>query len=157
MKVILFLVARAVLGVVFITLGVAKLEDPITFLKLVRAYQMVPETTPLLLNLIAAALPWLEILLGVLVLLGIALRGTGTLMFALLAVFSGAIFVRGLGLSESTGTPLCDVAFDCGCGTGVEYVCAKLWENAGLLLLSVVVMASRARTFCARGDLFGRA
>ena len=42
----------------------------------------------------------------------------------------------------------CSVNFDCGCGTGVVFVCDKLAENCGLLLLSVVAIVSRSRRFC---------
>lgn len=155
MRSALFLLSRLTLGVVFIVLGLNKLEDPVTFLKLIRAYDMVPETTPAMLNVVAATLPWLEIFLGGLVLLGVAVRGTGLAMILLLLVFSGAILLRGLDIAQTSGTPLCEVAFDCGCGTGEEYVCAKLGENGVLLLAGLVVLASGARTLCLRGDLFG--
>ena len=55
--------ARWWLGGVFIYMGVNKaLPHPEYFLKLVRQYDMV--TSPLLLNSIAAALPWFEVFAG---------------------------------------------------------------------------------------------
>ena len=53
---------RWLLGGLFIYMGFAKALHPENFLKLVDQYQMVRD--PLLLNSIAAALPWFEIFCG---------------------------------------------------------------------------------------------
>ena len=82
------LAARAVLGGMFVWLGTNKIAEPINFLKLIREYGIVPEDMPVLLNGMAVALPWLEIWCGVLLLLGLAVRGVGSSMLLLLAVFS---------------------------------------------------------------------
>ena len=67
--------ARWWLGCVFIYMGLNKaLPHPEYFLKLVRQYDMV--TSPLLLNSIGAALPWFEVFCGLLLLVGVAVRGS---------------------------------------------------------------------------------
>src|SRR5882672_9184496 len=66
--------ARWVLGGVFIYMGMSKAVHPEEFLKLVRDYEIIGN--PLALNLIAAALPWFEIFCGLLLLAGVAVRGT---------------------------------------------------------------------------------
>src|SRR5881392_4191009 len=64
------MLARWVLGGVFIYMGLSKALNPVEFLKLVRQYEMV--SNPILLNSIAAALPWFEVFCGVLLLSGVA-------------------------------------------------------------------------------------
>src|SRR5664279_4416863 len=71
------------LGGVFIFMGLHKaLPHPEAFLKLVNQYDMV--TTPFLLNSIGAALPWFEVFCGLLLLAGVAVRGTALAIMAML-------------------------------------------------------------------------
>ncbi len=142
------LAARAVLGVTFVVLGARKIGDPVQFLKLIREYALVPDDLPWLLNGMAVALPWLEVWAGALLLLGVFVRGAGATMLLLLGVFTTAILLRALDIHAAGGQAFCDIAFDCGCGSGVEEVCGKLRENAGLLLLTAVPLLSRSRRFC---------
>jgi len=142
--------ARVVLGVVFLRMGLAKVEDPVAFLKLVREYELVPDALPWLLNSVAIVVPWLEVWLGALLILGVAVRGVSLTLLAMLIVFTGAIAVRGLALAEAGSQPFCDVAFDCGCGSGVVAVCAKLPENVGLMVLAGIGVATREGRACLR-------
>ena len=73
-------------------------------------------------------------LCGLLLVLGIRLRGTALLIMAMLAVFTPMIFLRGLAIHEQQHTPLCGIYFDCGCGAGVVNFCVKLAENTALFL-----------------------
>ena len=66
--------ARWVLGAVFLHMGLNKALHPVDFLKLLRQYDFVQSS--LLLNSMAAALPWFEVFCGLLLLLGVAVRGT---------------------------------------------------------------------------------
>jgi uncharacterized membrane protein YphA (DoxX/SURF4 family) len=150
---ILLLVARLILGGMFVYLGVQKALDPVAFLKAIRLYEMVPESWPHLLNFMASVLPWAEILLGALILFGVAVRGAALSMLALLLVFSTAIALRALAVAAREGIAFCMVAFDCGCGLGVERVCRKLPENAALIAAALVVLFSRCRRLCARAEL----
>jgi len=58
------LLARVILAVVFVYMGIHKVLHPVEFLKLVKQYDLV--TGPPLLNLIAAILPWFEMFCGLL-------------------------------------------------------------------------------------------
>ena len=138
----------------FVYLGTRKIASPVDFLKVIREYEMIPDSMPGLLNLVAAVLPWAEVLLGALLIVGVATRGTALITLVLLAVFTTAITVRALAEKEALGVPFCDIAFDCGCGTGVEQVCRKLPENGALLLLSCWVLATGAARFAVRPRLF---
>lgn len=146
--------ARLVLAVVFIGMGWSKAGDPVAFLKLLREYEALPDSTYVLQNTIAVTLPWIEIACGVALLLGVAIRGSALTLLGMLTVFTVLIAWRAWRIHQG-GTPFCDIAFDCGCGSGVVNVCAKLPENIGLWLLSWIPLLSRSRRFCLE-DLFGR-
>jgi len=142
------------LGGLFIYMGWNKVVDPVDFLKLVRQYHMVPEQPPLLLNLIAAALPWIEVWCGLLLIAGVALRGAALSILLMLIGFTIIVSIRAIGIHQAEGIPFCDVKFDCGCGAGEEWICEKIPKNLGMSLLSLIVLASRSRNLCLRGDLF---
>jgi hypothetical protein len=40
------------------------------------------------------------------------------------------------------------VKFDCSCGGGPEFICAKLPENIGMFLLALWLLAGRGRAKC---------
>ncbi|HEX9794088.1 MAG TPA: MauE/DoxX family redox-associated membrane protein [Planctomycetota bacterium] len=129
--------ARLLLGGMFVWLAIGKLQDPPAFLKAVRAYEILPSSPPWLLNGVAVSLPWIELLGGTLLILGLLRRGVAVVLAASLLLFTTAIFFRAQGIHASEGTPFCSIAFDCGCGTGETLICWKLAEN--LLLLAVAV------------------
>jgi uncharacterized membrane protein YphA (DoxX/SURF4 family) len=137
------LAARWLLGALFIHTGLEKALDPVAFLKLVRQYDLVQ--TPLLLNSIAAGLPWFEAFCGALLLLGIAVRGTALTLTALLIPFTALVWHRALVLQAAKAIPFCAVKFDCGCGTGEVFICGKLLENFGLILLCLWLLSGRGR------------
>ena len=102
------LLGRWWLGAVFIYMGLNKaLPNPEAFLKLVRQYQIVD--TPVLLNSIAAALPWFEVYCGVLLLAGVAVRGTALNLIAMLVPFTVVVLKRALAIAAATGKPFCAV------------------------------------------------
>ena len=148
------LLARLILGGLFIKMGWAKIADPVAFLKLIRQYEMIPDANYLLLNGLAAVLPWIEIFCGLLIIVGLALRGTALLLAVVLVEFTFVVAMRAVGIYQAGDIPFCDIKFDCGCGTGEEFICSKLPQNAGLLALSLYVLLSKSRRYCLRGDLF---
>ena len=143
--------ARCCLGLLFIYMGLNKALDPVAFLKLLRQYDLTQ--TPLLLNSIAAALPWFEVFCGLLLLLGVAVRGTALTVLLLLAPFTALVLRRALALHSALDIPFCAVKFDCGCGGGAEFICRKLAENILLMLLAGWLLAGRGRQFCLRFNL----
>jgi len=144
--------ARWWLGIVFIYMGLNKaLPHPEAFLKLVRQYDMV--SNPVLLNMIGAALPWFEVYCGVLLLAGVAVRGVALNLVAMLVPFTLIVLKRALAIAATSGIPFCAVKFDCGCGAGEVFICAKLVENAVLLLLSAWLLTGGGRKLCLRFSL----
>jgi uncharacterized membrane protein YphA (DoxX/SURF4 family) len=143
--------ARWTLGAVFIYTGLSKALHPVDFLKLVRQYDLVHHFW--LLNSIAAALPWFEIFCGLLLLAGIAVRGTALTLILMLVPFTVLVFHRALAIQSALAIPFCMVKFDCGCGTGAVFICHKLLENLLLLMLSCWLLAGHGRQFCLRFGL----
>jgi len=144
--------ARWLLGGLFVYLGLTKALHPVEFLKLVRQYEMVG--SPWLLNSIAAALPWFEVFCGLLLLAGVAVRGSALISLLMLAPFTLLILRRALALSAAKTIPFCAVAFDCGCGTGEVVACHKLVENCALIFLSAWLLTGRGRPLSLRFSLF---
>lgn len=143
---VVVLLARLVLGGVFIALGAAKYADPVAFMKGVREYDLfAPGST--MLNWIAATLPVLEIVLGACLVLGIAVRGAALATGVSLIAFTVAVLLRALAIHDAQGGDFCAIAFDCGCGTGVERICRKVPENVGMIVLAIVVACSSTTRF----------
>lgn len=142
------LLARVFLGAIFVWMGCHKIAHPVEFLKLIRLYHMLPEEPAIFLNSTAVVLPWLEVVCGAAVMLGVFLRGAGALMALMLAVFTPAIFLRAIHIVAEQGISFTDVQFDCGCGSGVVVIWQKLLKNTGLLAVALVPLFSRSRRFC---------
>ena len=88
--------ARLILGFVFIYASIDKILHPGDFAEIIHNYQILPD---LLINPTAIILPWLELILGAFLLIGIWLPGAVFLTNLLLAVFLGAMvfnLARGL-------------------------------------------------------------
>jgi uncharacterized membrane protein YphA (DoxX/SURF4 family) len=145
--------ARWFLGGLFVYMGLVKALDPKQFLELVHQYQMV--SSPLILNSIAAALPWFEVFCGLLLLAGVAVRGTALMLLLMLVPFTIIVLRRALFLASTKGLALCAVQFDCGCGMGEVVACHKILENCLLIFLSAWLLTGRGRQFCLRFSLFG--
>lgn len=125
------ILARLVVGSVWLVAGALKLPDPAASVRSVRAYQLLPESV---VPLVGYGLPVLEVVLGVCLLAGALTRVASALSVGLLAVFIAAIasaWARGLSI-------------DCGCFGGgssptANAAAAYPWDIArdvGLLLLS---------------------
>src|ERR1041385_7246276 len=99
------LAARWILGGVFVYMGLTKALHPVDFLKILRQYEMVE--SHVLLNLIAAGLPWFEVLCGILLLSGIAVRGAALMSLAMLVPFTFIVLNRALGIQAAKGIPFC--------------------------------------------------
>ncbi|RNM13725.1 MauE/DoxX family redox-associated membrane protein [Nocardioides pocheonensis] len=128
------LLARLVLGGVWLWAGLAKLPHPQTSISAVRAYQLLPTG---LAETVGQVLPWLEVVLGACLVLGLLLRFTGVVSGLLLVAFViGMISVWSRGIE-----------IDCGCfGSGGPNPDASKqypWEIArdvGLLALSLFLV-----------------
>jgi len=142
---------RWLLGLVFVYMGLNKALHPVEFLKLVREYDLVQN--PYLLNSLAATLPWFEVFCGLLLLVGVAVRGSALMLLAMLLPFTLIVLQRALALQTTLGIPFCAVKFDCGCGAGEVLICRKLLENGVLIFLSGGLLLGRGRQMCVRYDL----
>lgn len=142
--------SRLVLGVVWLWSGWTKLDDPRRFVQTVRAYDATPEW---LAKVIGYGLPVLEICLGLLLIVGVAVRISALVSGSLLLVFLvGIIEVAARGIK-----------LDCGCfgnggatTGGTTYLLDAL-RDVGLLALAVyLVLWSFTRLsleeFLARND-----
>lgn len=143
---------RWLLGVVFFYMGLSKALHPVDFLKLLRQYDLTQSS--LLLNSLAATLPWFEVFCGLLLLAGIAVRGTALTLIAMLVPFTLLVLHRALLLQSALAIPFCAVKFDCGCGNGEEFICRKLLENFLLLFLAGWLLAGRGRQLSLHFNLF---
>jgi uncharacterized membrane protein YphA (DoxX/SURF4 family) len=143
--------ARWLLGAVFLYMGLSKALHPVDFLKLLRQYDLVQSS--LLLNSLAATLPWFEVFCGLLLLAGVAVRGTALALLFMLAPFTVLVLHRALLLQSALAIPFCAVKFDCGCGNGTEFICRKLLQNFLLILLSGWLLFGRGRQFSLRFNL----
>lgn len=123
-------VARLGLAAVFVVSGVLKAIDPDATYVAVRAYDVLPK---LGVELVAGVLPWLEIVIGLLLLAGIATRAVAVVSAVLLLGFMAGVaqaWARGLSI-------------DCGCFGGGGAVDPgqttygrELLRDAGFLLLA---------------------
>jgi uncharacterized membrane protein YphA (DoxX/SURF4 family) len=124
------LLARIALAAIWLVSGLIKAVDPRQTLVAVRGYRIFPESV---VTVVAAALPYLEIALGVLLLIGLATRLAAVLSAVLLVAFiAGVISAAARGLS-----------IDCGCfggggdiGAGQTAYAAEILRDAGFLLLA---------------------
>ena len=120
-----------VLAAVLLISGVIKALDARETIVAVRAYQLVPES---LVGAVAAVLPYLEIALGLLLLIGLATRHAAVLAAMVMVVFVAAV----------TSAAARGLSIDCGCfGGGGEVAAgqtaytAEILRDLGLLAMAV--------------------
>jgi uncharacterized membrane protein YphA (DoxX/SURF4 family) len=123
-------VARVGLAAVFLVSGVLKAIDPDGTYVAVRAYDVLPKPG---VAVVAATLPWLEIVLGLLL-----LAGTATRLAAVASTVLLLLFIAGVTQAWARG-----LSIDCGCfgggGTvepGQTTYGLELLRDAGFLLLA---------------------
>lgn len=90
------------LGVLFVAAALPKIIDPPSFSHMIYNYRLVPGS---LINPMALLMPWIELLCGLALILGIWKETARTLIAALLVLFIIAI---GINLARNN-------AIDCGC------------------------------------------
>lgn len=128
---------RLLLGGIFIYAGYVKIIDPFGFAKNIYQYQLVPD---IVVNVSAVALPWLEVITGLALILAPRLRrGASAWILLMLVVFTTAVIIslyRGLDIS-------------CGClstdPNATKIGWKKVAENIGMIILSVVTFIQAGR------------
>jgi uncharacterized membrane protein YphA (DoxX/SURF4 family) len=124
---------RLALGAVWIWAGVAKAADPFATLRSVRAYQLLPEGA---VQVVAFGLPFFEIALGGLLVLGLLVRPVAVASLVVLGLFTAAIasaWARGLNI-------------DCGCFGASATQGAYGWELLRDVTFSLLAARLVART-----------
>jgi uncharacterized membrane protein YphA (DoxX/SURF4 family) len=130
------------LGLFFVVAALPKLVDPPSFAHMIYNYRLVPGS---LVNLMALAMPWLELLAGLALILGIWTRTSALLVGALLLVFVAAI-----ALNLARGN-----AIDCGCFdvTAANRTVAErladmrlvVLRDAGMLVMTAQILWAKGR------------
>lgn len=150
MKEWLGLVARLVVGSVWLYAGASKLVDPAQSVAAVRAYQLLPGN---LAQPVGQLLPVIEVVVGAMLVLGLLTRGAAVISAVLFAAFVAGIasvWARGL-------------TIDCGCFGGGGYdpdAASKYpWEiarDAVLLLVSLFLVWLPSTRLSLDAQLFRR-
>ena len=130
----LILLIRCLLGLVFVYASYDKILDPGKFARDIANYHIVPFGLE---NSFGIILPWLELLIGAGIILGIFLDGSVVLSGSFLILFIFMIFqamMRGFNI-------------ECGCGLkeGEMVGWSKILENIVFLGASYIVFYSRNR------------
>lgn len=125
---ILLLIFRLVVGFIFLSFGASKIGIADQFAADIAKYAIMPEFS---LNLVAIIVPWLEIVVGILLILGIRLKASAIFSIVLLLTF-----IAFVGFAMMMGFDI-----NCGCSsTNPQKVgIPKLLENSGLLILSAII------------------
>lgn len=128
------LVVRLGVAAVWLISGIAKASDSLGTIVAVQAFRILPNGA---VRPVAATLPYLEIALGVLLLVGLAVRLTAVISALVLVIYIGAVIsaaARGLSI-------------DCGCfggggavSSGQTHYQAEILRDVGFLLLAVYLV-----------------
>lgn len=138
---------RVILGCVFIFASIDKIVDPQAFAASIANYKIVAGGLTLL---PATILPWIELLSGLGLLLGVFVRGSALLTLSLLLLFTilvASAMLRGLDIS-------------CGCFTqdpsAGKIGWKKIGENLVLIATNVVVFYTSVHRFSLEGLIRSR-
>jgi uncharacterized membrane protein YphA (DoxX/SURF4 family) len=123
---------QIILGIIFVVAAWPKIVDPPSFAHMVYNYRLVPSG---LVNFVAIVMPWIELLAGLALILGIWTRGARPIITAMLVMFIVAIAIN---LARGN-------AIDCGCfdpsasGKSYEERIQDMWlvviRDIGMLLM----------------------
>jgi putative oxidoreductase len=141
------LAARLVIGGMFVYASIYKVFDPANFAVSIRNYMIIPASWS---NFVALTLPWIEIVAGVFLILGVQLRPSALLTTGMLGVFLGAlIYAFSIGLD-----------IDCGCFSSAATSGGRIGffhiaRDAALFLISLFILMSGRDSFSV-SSLFAR-
>jgi uncharacterized membrane protein YphA (DoxX/SURF4 family) len=143
------LACRILMAIVLGYAGYSKVTEPLAAARAVRAYQILPESvvTP-----VGYGLPFLELILALLLLVGLATRFSGAAAALLMLVF-----IAGIASVWARG-----ISIDCGCFGGGGQVAAgqtaypwDILRDAGLFLASAWIAVFPSGRFALDGKILG--
>jgi uncharacterized membrane protein YphA (DoxX/SURF4 family) len=146
----LHLTLRLVIGLYFVYASLDKIADPAAFARIVYQWQVLG---PIPSNLVAVVLPWVELLVGTLLIVGAWTREAAGVVAVLLVVFlvaAGLVLARGIDVDNCGCTSVTATATDTGWppvwmrGVGWYLVTRNLILLAGALVLFSVTPRAAA-------------
>jgi len=119
---------RLLVGFIFIYAGMSKIPYPAEFAENVAAYQIVPHW---LVNAVANVLPWVELICGLFLFIGLSTRAAAAVTGFLLLVFT-----TGLTINVVRGSPI-----TCGCfdSVGSQIDWFEVLRDTTLFLLTLQI------------------
>jgi len=129
------LLARFILGAVFIYASLDKIADPVAFSTNIDNYHITPIAIN---NLTALIIPWVELIIGLSLITGVFLDGASILSMALLVFFIFIItqaYMRGISLHCGCFK----TAVDPGLGDLKQEMLWRIFEDFLFLVLAIIV------------------
>jgi putative oxidoreductase len=141
----LALVIRVYIGSIFIYASMSKITDPAVFAENIAAYRIMPYWG---LNLTAIILPWLELICGFLLIIGLRTRATALILAGLLSIFTVFVIInifRGSDIS-------------CGCfdEVGEPIGWAKVAQNTTWFIMTIMIFFFDRIFLFRRGNIFSK-
>jgi putative oxidoreductase len=138
---LLALIFRLYLGGLFVYASMYKINYAAEFASTIASYQLVPWWS---VNFLAVAMPWFELVCGLLFLAGVRVRTVGLAMAGLLALFTVAIFVN----------LLRDAPISCGCFHSLEDAISWRTVIRDLAWMAMALHATRFDSWLQLDKLF---
>lgn len=141
----LSLILRLVVGIIFIYASMTKIPYPAEFAKNVEAYRLFPYWS---INVIAVFLPWLEMICGLFLIIGLLTRASAAVLAALTVGFTVSLTINVL-----RGSPI-----SCGCfdSVGAQIGWGDVIRDLVLLLLPLQIFFFDRIFIFRRGGLLVR-
>lgn len=133
---IIVLIARLLIGGILIYASFNKIVDPGGFVKAIANYHIIPFGLE---NSMAIILPWLELIVGLCLIIGVFIDGAAFLVIIMMVIFIVAI----------TFAILSGYNIECGCGLkpGELVGIQKIIEDLTYLILALIILKRPNRRF----------
>ena len=141
----LSLVLRVYIGSIFITAAMAKLPYPAEFVEALAAYLIAPYV---FVNFAAVVMPWVELICGLFLIMGLMTRATASIIALMLGAFTVAVIIN-----LFRGTPI-----SCGCfdTVGEEISWWTIARDVSWVLLTLQIFFFDRVLQIRRDNLFSR-